>query len=137
MIHFIQQSGGSLPGTKMPMPIGSKRHGEPLMLGGGGNKRINIEEYTDLDNAICSNNQLRAYSGSSQNGNQMLNQTSNQYFDLQLTAEEEGSAPVVNKIQRSLSRQQSTLSSIIGMVNGSPNGQNTNNSINDLNFNQF
>ena len=45
------------------MPIGSKRHGEPLMLGGGGNKRINIEEYTDLDNAICSNNQLRAYSG--------------------------------------------------------------------------
>merc|ERR1712156_178104 len=137
MIHFIQQSGGTLPGTKMPMPIGSKRHGEPLMLGGGGNKRINIEEYTDLDNAICSNNQLTAYSGSSQNGNQMLNQSSNQYFDLQLTAEEESSAPVVNKIQRSLSRQQSTLSSIIGMVNGSPSGQSSNNSINDLNFNQF
>ena len=135
----------------MPMPIGSKRHGEPLMLGGGGNKRINIEEYTDLDNAICSNNQLTAYSGknscsgsiiiiknngfsppknysqgksltglkleklnlgSSQNGNQMLNQSSNQYFDLQLTAEEESTAPVVNKIQRSLSRQQSTLRSV-------------------------
>merc|ERR1711920_126564 len=35
MIHFIQQSGGSLQGTKLPMQIGSKRSAvEPLMLGG-------------------------------------------------------------------------------------------------------
>ena len=90
------------------MQIGSKRTAEPLML--GGSKRLSIEEYADFDNPIS--NQLQPYSGGNNGGGggdqQLLSQTSNEYFDLQL-ADPEEKGPVVNKIQRSLSRQQSTL----------------------------
>lgn len=135
MVQFIQQSGAQLQGAKMPMAIGGKRGGEPLML--GPSKRVNIEEYNEFStdkNTYQDQNQLvQSYQGQSNPLLSPARSSSNQYFDLQLTSnEEEDKRPVVSKIQRSLSRQQSTLSSIIGMVSG--NGSGTTSS-NDFNFN--